>query len=369
MAKDVYDMTDEEIMSMSNPPESDDKEQSNPEETSEQEELQEDTQEVQDEEHSEEQVNQEDTEDHEDTENKEELEESTVYSENNENNDNSSESSDKIQKDTNNETPDYEGFYKRVMAPFKANGKSIQLNSPEEAIALMQKGVDYTRKMQDIARYRKPMMMLEKANLLNEDQISFFIDLSNGNQEAIRKLLKDKGIDTLDLPSDDEPINYQAGSHKLSDTEVELTEQVKELQVQEGGPEFLKEVLAYDQQSRNAIYAEPRVLSILFNQKKSGIYQRITDEVERQRLLGQIPDNVPFINAYNAVGQMLFGPKSQSRNGSQPLARKPAITSNKLNNTQRAKSAGITRTSGKASRVTKNPLTMSDEEFIKMFGE
>lgn len=366
MAKDVYDMTDEEIMNMSNPPESDDKEQSDPEDTSANEELQEDqkdTEEVQEEEHSEDQVNQEDTED---TENKEELEENNVYQENS---DNSSESSDKIQKDTNDETPDYEGFYKRVMAPFKANGKSIQLNSPEEAIALMQKGVDYTRKMQDIARYRKPMMMLEKANLLNEDQISFFIDLSNGNQEAIRKLLKDKGIDTLDLPSDDEPINYNAGTHKISDTEVELTEQVKELQVQEGGPEFLKEVLAYDQASRNNIYAEPRILSILFNQKKSGIYQKIADEVERQRILGQIPDNVPFINAYNAVGQMLFGPKSQSRNGSQPLARKPAITSNKLNNTQRAKSAGITRTSGKAARVNKNPLTMSDEEFIKMFGE
>lgn len=363
MAKDVYDMTDEEIMNMSNPPESDDKEQSDPEETSDKEELQENTEEVQDEEQSEDQVN---TEDNEEDENKEELKENNVYVENN---DNSSESSDKIQKDTNNETPDYEGFYKRVMAPFKANGKSIQLNSPEEAIALMQKGVDYTRKMQDIARYRKPMMMLEKANLLNEDQISFFIDLSNGNQEAIRKLLKDKGIDTLDLPSDDEPINYQAGSHKISDTEVELTEQVKELQVQDGGPEFLKEVLGYDQQSRNSIYAEPKILSILFNQKKSGIYQQIADEVERRRVLGEIPPDVPFINAYNVVGQMLFGQQNQSRKGSQPLARKPAITSNKLNNTQRAKSAGITRTSGKAARVTKNPLTMSDEEFIKMFGE
>lgn len=367
MSKTVYEMSDDEIMDMSNPPETDET-KGTVEEEQENQEQQEDIPTNIEESNESEEV--EDTSDNEVNE-----EESPIYEENKEIDDNSDENSDTIQKDTNNKTPNYEEFYKRVMAPFKANGKSIQLNSAEEAIALMQKGVDYTRKMQDIARYRKPMLMLERANLLNEDQISFFIDLVNGDQEAIRKLLKDKNIDAFSLPSEDEPINYVAGSHKISDDQINFKEQIDNIATQPKGVEFLKEVNEYDQQSKDHIYKEPRILQALYQQKQGGLYDKIVEEIERQRILGQIPDNVPFLIAYNTIGNKLFGQGSnnqQSRNGlatQQPLTRKPAITSNRLNNSQRAKSAGLIRTSNRSVGRTKNPLEMSDEEFLKQFGE
>ena len=369
MSKTVYEMSDDEIMDMSNPPETDETKDTVEEQNTQ--EQQEDTSTEVEESNIPEEI-----EDTEDTSDKEEKEEdSSIYKENNEIDDNSDENSDTIQKDTNNKTPNYEEFYKRVMAPFKANGKTIQLNSAEEAIALMQKGVDYTRKMQDIARYRKPMLMLERANLLNEDQISFFIDLVNGDQEAIRKLLKDKNIDAFSLPSEDEPINYVAGSHKISDEQINFKEQIDTIATQANGVEFLKEVNNYDAQSKDHIFKEPRILQALYQQKQGGLYDKIVEEIERQRVLGQIPDNVPFLIAYNAIGNKLFGQGSnnqQSRNGlatQQPLTRKPAITSNRLNNSQRAKSAGLTRTSNRSVGRTKNPLEMSDEEFLKQFGE
>src|SRR5574344_1636015 len=46
---------------------------------------------------------------------------------------------------------DYKAFHDQVMAPFQANGKTIQLRSVDEAIQLMQQGANYTRKMQAIA--------------------------------------------------------------------------------------------------------------------------------------------------------------------------------------------------------------------------
>lgn len=364
MSKTVYEMSDDEIMDMSNPPETD--ETKGTVEEQENQEQQEDTSTNVEESNVSEEV--------ENTEDTPEEEESPIYEENKEIDDNSDENSDTIQKDTNNKTPNYEEFYKRVMAPFKADKRTIQLNSAEEAIALMQKGVDYTRKMQDIARYKKPMMMLERANLLNEDQISFFIDLVNGDQEAIRKLLKDKNIDAFSLPSEDEPIHYVAGSHKISDDQINFKEQLDSIATQPKGVEFLKEVNEYDQQSKDHIYREPRILQALYQQKQGGLYDKIVEEIERQRILGQIPDNVPFLIAYNTIGNKLFGQGSnnQSRNGlatQQPLTRKPAITSNRLNNSQRAKSAGLTRTSNRSVGRSKNPLEMSDEEFLKQFGE
>lgn len=365
MSKTVYEMSDDEIMDMSNPPETDETKGT----------VEEQENQVQQENTSTNVEKSDVSEEVENTEDTPEEEESPIYEENKEIDDNSDENSDTIQKDTNNKTPNYEEFYKRVMAPFKANGKTIQLNSTEEAIALMQKGVDYTRKMQDIARYRKPMLMLERANLLNEDQISFFIDLVNGDQEAIRKLLKDKNIDAFSLPSEDEPINYVAGSHKISDDQINFKEQLDNIATQPKGVEFLKEVNEYDQQSKDHIYKEPRILQALYQQKQGGLYDKIVEEIERQRILGQIPDNVPFLIAYNTIGNKLFGQGSnnqQSRNGlatQQPLTRKPAITSNRLNNSQKAKSAGLTRTSNRSVGRTKNPLEMSDEEFLKQFGE
>lgn len=364
MSKTVYEMSDDEIMDMSNPPETD--ETKGTVEEQENQEQQEDTSTNVEESNVSEEV--------ENTEDTPEEEESPIYEENKEIDDNSDENSDTIQKDTNNKTPNYEEFYKRVMAPFKADKRTIQLNSAEEAIALMQKGVDYTRKMQDISRYKKPMMMLERANLLNEDQISFFIDLVNGDQEAIRKLLKDKNIDAFSLPSEDEPIHYVAGSHKISDDQINFKEQLDSIATQPKGVEFLKEVNEYDQQSKDHIYREPRILQALYQQKQGGLYDKIVEEIERQRILGQIPDNVPFLIAYNTIGNKLFGQGSnnQSRNGlatQQPLTRKPAITSNRLNNSQRAKSAGLTRTSNRSVGRSKNPLEMSDEEFLKQFGE
>ena len=47
------------------------------------------------------------------------------------------------------ETPvDYKALYEQVTAPFKANGKTISIQSVEEATQLMQMGANYTKKMQ-----------------------------------------------------------------------------------------------------------------------------------------------------------------------------------------------------------------------------
>ena len=65
-------------------------------------------------------------------------------------------------KDVVTQSTDYKAFHDKMMAPFVANGKTIQLQSVDEAIQLMQMGANYTRKMQSIAPHRKVLMMLEK---------------------------------------------------------------------------------------------------------------------------------------------------------------------------------------------------------------
>ena len=81
---------------------------------------------------------------------------------------------------------DYEAFFKQVMAPFKANGRTIELKSPDEAIRLMQMGAGYGRKIQDLQPHLKVLRMLEKNELLDENKLSFLIDVNAKNPEAIK---------------------------------------------------------------------------------------------------------------------------------------------------------------------------------------
>ena len=358
MSKDVLEMSDEEIMQLKNPPEMDETEDTSAEQEQEQQEQEipsnDENQPLED-----------------NSQNTEELQQTTPYQENTSNSDNNS---DTIQNSENKEAIDYEGFYKKVMAPFKANGKLYNLKNADEVISLMQKGVDYTRKTQDISRVKKQIAMLERANLMDENQISFFIDLMSGNQEAIRKLLKDKNIDAFSLPSEEEPINYVGGSHNISSEELFFEDTVKDIADQDGGRDFLKDYSnLYDKETRAQLYSNPNLLKGLFSNKQSGVYDKIVGEIDRLRVLGQIPENVPFIAAYNFVGNMLFGDGNQnSRKGyQQPLTRRPATTSTRLNNSNRAKSAGITRSSPSAvnNASLEEILNLDDDEFMKRFGK
>lgn len=355
MSKDVLEMSDEEIMQLKNPPEMDETEDTSAEQEQQEQEIpsNEENQPLED-----------------NSQNTEELQQTTPYEENTSNSDNNS---DTIQNDENKEAIDYEGFYKKVMAPFKANGKLYNLKNADEVISLMQKGVDYTRKTQDISRVKKQIAMLERANLMDENQISFFIDLMSGNQEAIRKLLKDKNIDVFSLPSEEEPINYVEGSHRISTEEMNFSEAVSDISTQDKGTDFLQDVRKFDKDTQNQLFTNPMLLKALFSNKQSGVYDKIVAEVDRLRMLGQIPDDVPFISAYKFVGDMMFGNSNQnSRNGyQQPLTRRPATTSTRLNNSNKAKSAGITRSSPSAvnNASLEEILNLDDDEFMKRFGK
>lgn len=148
-------------------------------------------------------------------------------------------------------------FYDQVMKPFKANGREITLRSPDEAIRLMQMGAGYGRKLQDMQPHLKTLRMLEKNNLLDEGRLSYLIDLDQKNPDAIKKLIKDAGIDPLDLNMDDNA-NYRPTNHSVSDTEVAFSEALKDVSAQPGGRETIQQInTTWDKTSKEALWAQP----------------------------------------------------------------------------------------------------------------
>lgn len=273
--------------------------------------------------------------------------------------------------------PDYEAFYSMIMGGFRANGKTIELKSPEEALQLMQMGANYTQKMQAIQPHRKVLLMLEK-NEIDAGKLSFAIDLLKKDPEAIRKLVKDAGIDPMDIDTESEP-EYRGGNHEVSDEEEAFRGAVEDLLSTETGKATLQSIQStWDQTSKDMLWAQPDVLAIIHQQHENGVYAKITAEMDRQRTLGNLPVNTPFMQAYQAIGNQLqkagaFGTSVEGDGPAVPLTppvrkatERPARPKPQVTNGEQAKAAASSRRSSRQSKQFVNPLAMSDEEFMKL---
>lgn len=276
----------------------------------------------------------------------------------------------------------YKSLYERVMAPFKASGKTIQLKDPEEALELIKKGVDYTRKTMEIAADKKFLVMLEKNQLKDEAKLSFLIDIANKNPDAIRKLITDSGVDPLDIDTS-APNNYSPGNHSVSDNEIRFTETLTEVNSTPEGQQVVQKIFnGWDQTSQGHMWKEPEAMRVLLAQKQSGVFDIVEGEVERRRLLGQIPATIPYLDAYRYVGLELGqagafnhlpafqgqAVAAQHSVATSPIATRAAsVTKPAADPTVRA--AAPTRpTAPVSSKPTIDDFAnLSDEEFLKRF--
>jgi hypothetical protein len=263
--------------------------------------------------------------------------------------------------------PDYKKFYETMMSPIKANGKTIQLKDPSEAIRLMQMGANYTHKMQSLAPYRKKMAMLQNAGLFEEDKINNLIDLAQGKPEAIAQFLKDHKIDPLDLDMSDTAPKYVPGNHQVSDQEIAIQGILEDLRSTPDGQDTLKEIGNWDQASLAQIWNSPDILSVIHHQRNTGVFKTITEEMNRLRTLGQIPDNMSFLDAYQQVGTYLLQQKAQMQQMQRVQGLPKGTLKQPQTNNAQVKAAAPSGRSKKTNVNFVDPFSLSDEEFDKQF--
>jgi hypothetical protein len=270
---------------------------------------------------------------------------------------------------------DFESEYKRLLAPFKANGRDIKVDSVDEAITLMQMGANYNKKMAALKPNLKLMKMLENNGFLSEDKIGFLIDLGKKDPGAISKLVKESGIDPMDLDAE-KAGTYKQNTYAVADAEIELDTVLDELQ---GSPAYNRtlDIVSnkWDAPSKQIVAQSPQLLKVMHDHVASGIYDRISTEVERQRMLGQL-NGLTAIEAYRQVGDAmhakgsfndLLKPQAQSK-PAEPVIVEPKpkqVDDDKLKDKRRAASPTKPAAPSKAP-ADFNPLAMSDEEFSKL---
>jgi len=281
------------------------------------------------------------------------------------------------------EVVNFEAKYKEAMAPLKANGKTIEIQSMDELRQLASMGANFTRKMQDIAPHRKILAMLENNGLLDEAKLSFFIDLDKKNPEALKKLIKDSGVDPLDIDVSVEPA-YQAGNHKVSDNEIAFRTVLEDLQSTPTGQETISLInSSWDQASKEELWKAPEVMATIQQQRENGIYDAISAEINRQAMLGKIPAGTPFIQAYLNVGNEMNArgaftkvnapnstgvqnaPMQTTAPVNAPVATRVVAPKPQVTNGAAASAAASTRQTQKRVLPVVNLQNMSDDDFLK----
>ena len=269
---------------------------------------------------------------------------------------------------------DYEAEYKRLLAPFKANGREISVKSVDDAVTLMQMGANYNKKMAALKPSLKLMKLLENNGLLNEEKISYLIDIEKKNPNAIQKLVKDSGIDPMDFDAE-KAGEYKPKIHTVDDREMDLDTVLDEIQDTPTYNQTLQIVSkSWDGASKQVVANTPQLLKVINDHVANGIYNIISEEVERERVFGRL-NGLSDIEAYRQVGDAIQARggfnhlgNAQAKTVQAPVVVQPKpkkVEDDKLNEKRRAASSTKPANTSQASNDDFNPLSLSDEEFAK----
>lgn len=266
-------------------------------------------------------------------------------------------------------TEDYKSKYEELLAPFKANGKDIKVDTAEDLRRLAQMGVGYNAKMAALKPVRKIAKMLENEGLLDESKINYLIDLSKNNPDAINKLVKDSGINPLDLDTESTE-GYKPNTYTVEDNQLELDEALIDLEQSPTGQRAIDVVSnKWDKASQRVLVTNPAYMRDLEAHIQNGVYDKVMEVVERDRLLGRIPQGVSDLEAYNFIGNQLHAqgafadtPASTPKATEQKPKAKPANSKRK----SRKRAAASTRSKPATTKQMPDSfLDMDDAEFEK----
>lgn len=265
--------------------------------------------------------------------------------------------------------PDYKAVYERLFGkPIRAAGQDIQLHNPEEAISLIQKGVGFHTKMNRLHGDLKYVEMLRNNGLLDEQKLSLLIDAQAGKPGAIKKLLDSAKVDPLELDST-EASTYAPSDHRVSDEQVAFQSTVADLSASDTGRAVLGDAQGWDQATKAEIYRTPAVLQVLAEQKEMGRYDLIVAEVNRAKVLGQLPPGESFLQSYTRVGQQMmqagkFGTPPAST--PTPVAQK-TVTPPAPANSKKVAAAAPTRATAPGAKPLPDIKEMDDAAFEAHF--
>ena len=277
---------------------------------------------------------------------------------------------------TEEETKPTEDTHKVPTFRLKADGTEFDLTE-DELKQLASKGMNYTKKMQDIKEYREHVSAIKEA-ALSKDDINLMIDVLKGDKDALATVMKRTGVDVLDV--DVENSRYVPKNYGRNEVELEIEEVVETIS---RDPEYVttKHIISsnWDKQSQMEFVKDPIKIAKLHEDVKNGTFDQVVPMMLKKKALdGARKSDIEY---YIEAGTDYYQNKArEAYNASVIEAEKAKKQADiKVVKEQEAKRSVVTETASKrkAATMTK-PKTakrsiddylntaMSDDEFSKL---
>lgn len=269
-------------------------------------------------------------------------------------------------------TVDYEGFYAQLTAPIKAAGREIQIQSAEEAVRLMQQGADYSRKMQQFNQMRSTVKALEEHGINNPETLGYLADLHAGKPEAIARLIKQHKVDLFDFNTDADE-GYVPPKAQVPEGVLALEEVIEDLQAtSQTFTQTLNTVNNWDEASRQHVTKDPNLLRIIDAEVASGRFDKVDALIQRGKVLGTIPQNTPYLQAYVECEKVILEQeaKTQAPAVEAPKVRAPRPSAKPAPSAQtnhnRVATPGGTSSNTQTQYTREQIANMTDEEVLNL---
>ena len=213
--------------------------------------------------------------------------------------------SDDSEDDPDDDEQNYEAMYNQLMAPFRAAKREIKLDNVEDARRLLKMGVDYSMKMQKLKPQLRTLRTLEKAGLTDPSRINFLIDLEKKDPVAIKRLLKDSGIDpmTLNLEGSED---YVPTDHAPGDAESNVRDVLDDIKDDEGFDKTYELITkGLDKASKIQLQESPETIAQLHDHIQAGVYDKVQERVANEKMLGRLT-GLSDLQAYYKVGDVMY---------------------------------------------------------------
>ena len=207
------------------------------------------------------------------------------------------------------EEVNYKEFYEKVaLAKFTANGREVEgFKNPEDLIRAQQMLHGYSDKMKVFKEYKKFLKPLEERGVTADpEKFNLAMSLLDGDPEAIKKVLKDKNIDPLELDLED--IKYVPRVKLPSEAQLLIEENYEQAENLGVGDKFNKVISRdWDIPSLQEFVNNAAVRADLLLHLKDGTYDIVQNEIKRMELLDTtgVLDGMNSVEKYRAaVGRL-----------------------------------------------------------------
>ena len=240
----------------------------------------------------------------------------------------------------------------------KAYGQTMNFTT-EELIKLAPKALHFTKKLQELAPYRRSISAMQENNITESD-INQFIEMRKGNKTAIANFLSKNNIDAYDVANVDDYSGYQPNQYGREQNA--LTRIADELSMHPRIGELQRYVDTLDSESKSRLAKNPDVLEVLMSNIENGYFDVIAPEANKRAFLGG--NSKPMIEYYAEVAQEYYNYLDSQQNKEKQKTYSKDINSAR----SKAKITGDTgtKTQQKKPKEIRSAYDISEEE-LKAF--